>query len=395
MFGLPPRKPVHPHGHPRARFPPGAEEPRGAAPTSSATRCTAGNCSARAPGWWPSWCSPGAALAGGAASRGLVGGDHRRDRQPFRAGRERLRQRARHAPRAGERLIWRAMLASGVLTCALGFAASLPWYVLAALIMLHMIFVMGDSSALTAGVVTRADRAHPRRDDGGALDARLRRRLRRAAGVRRGARFRRRQLEPARLGLRLRRLSERARSPWRCSSARGAGPRMNAGRGNFWRRVVRRAVIDPRHHKIKRTMGKKTQVIVAGAGPVGLLTALALAKQDVSVLVLEAEPGSPRPARRAPTIRRRSELMAPYGITDEMHKTAIKVPHWQIRDRKRRRHRRMGRERDRGPHALSLSPAPGAAPAHAHHPREAQGVPPRRGALLAQGERRSRRRRTR
>jgi MFS family permease len=56
-----------------------------------------------------------------------------------------------------ERLIWRAMLASGVLTCALGFAASLPWYVLAALIMLHMTFVMGDSSALTAGVVTRAD----------------------------------------------------------------------------------------------------------------------------------------------------------------------------------------------------------------------------------------------
>lgn len=38
-------------------------------------------------------------------------------------------------------------------------------------------------------------------------------------------------------------------------------------------------------------MPKKPQVIFAGAGPVGLLTALALAKQDVSVLVLEAEPG--------------------------------------------------------------------------------------------------------
>lgn len=37
-------------------------------------------------------------------------------------------------------------------------------------------------------------------------------------------------------------------------------------------------------------MATKPQVIVAGAGPVGLLTALALAKQDVSVLVLEAEP---------------------------------------------------------------------------------------------------------
>lgn len=56
-----------------------------------------------------------------------------------------------------ERLIWRAMLASGVLTCALGFTASLPWYVLAVLIMLHMTLIMGDSSALTAGVVTRAN----------------------------------------------------------------------------------------------------------------------------------------------------------------------------------------------------------------------------------------------
>jgi MFS family permease len=55
-----------------------------------------------------------------------------------------------------ERLIAAVMLASGALTCALGFTAFLPWYALAALAMLHMSLVMGDSSALTAGVVTRA-----------------------------------------------------------------------------------------------------------------------------------------------------------------------------------------------------------------------------------------------
>jgi MFS family permease len=55
-----------------------------------------------------------------------------------------------------ERLIWKAMLASGVLTCALGFVSFLPLAALASLIMLHMCLVMGDSSALTAGVVTRA-----------------------------------------------------------------------------------------------------------------------------------------------------------------------------------------------------------------------------------------------
>jgi len=56
-----------------------------------------------------------------------------------------------------ERLIWKAMLASGALTCALGFVSFLPLYALAVLIMLHMCLIMGDSSALTAGVVTRAN----------------------------------------------------------------------------------------------------------------------------------------------------------------------------------------------------------------------------------------------
>jgi MFS family permease len=56
-----------------------------------------------------------------------------------------------------ERLIWMAMLASGVLTCALGFAAALPGYALVGLVMLHMCLIMGDSSALTAGLVTRID----------------------------------------------------------------------------------------------------------------------------------------------------------------------------------------------------------------------------------------------
>jgi nitrate/nitrite transporter NarK len=59
--------------------------------------------------------------------------------------------------RGRERLIWMAMLASGVLTCALGFTAALPSHALVALVTLHMCLVMGDSSALTAGLVTRID----------------------------------------------------------------------------------------------------------------------------------------------------------------------------------------------------------------------------------------------
>ena len=81
-------------------------------------------------------------------------------------------------------------------------------------------------------------------------------------------------------------------------------------------------------------MKKKPQVIVAGAGPVGLLTALALAEQDVPVLVLEAEPALAIDLRAGTYHPPSLELMAPYGITDEMQKTAIKVPRWQIRDRR-------------------------------------------------------------
>jgi 3-(3-hydroxy-phenyl)propionate hydroxylase len=81
-------------------------------------------------------------------------------------------------------------------------------------------------------------------------------------------------------------------------------------------------------------MGAVPQVIVAGAGPVGLLAALSLAKQGVSVLVLEAEPGLTLDLRAGTFHPPSLEMMAPYGITDEMHKTAIKVPRWQMRDRR-------------------------------------------------------------
>jgi 3-(3-hydroxy-phenyl)propionate hydroxylase len=81
-------------------------------------------------------------------------------------------------------------------------------------------------------------------------------------------------------------------------------------------------------------MPKKPQVIVAGAGPVGLLTALALADKGVPVLVLEAEPALTIDLRAGTFHPPSLELMAPYGVTDEMHRTAIKVPRWQIRDRR-------------------------------------------------------------
>ena len=61
--------------------------------------------------------------------------------------------------------------------------------------------------------------------------------------------------------------------------------------------------------------------------------ALALAKQGVPVLVLEAEPAlTPGPARRhLPSAVARDA--GALGVTDEMQQIGIKVPRWQIRDR--------------------------------------------------------------
>ncbi len=76
------------------------------------------------------------------------------------------------------------------------------------------------------------------------------------------------------------------------------------------------------------------RVIIVGAGPVGLLTALVLAKQEVPVLVLEAELGLTHDLRAGTYHPPSMELMAPYGITEAMHRIGIRVPRWQIRDKR-------------------------------------------------------------
>jgi 3-(3-hydroxy-phenyl)propionate hydroxylase len=80
-------------------------------------------------------------------------------------------------------------------------------------------------------------------------------------------------------------------------------------------------------------MSLNNRVIIAGAGPVGLLVALVLARQDVPVVVLEAEPGLTRDLRAGSFHPPSLEMMAPYGVTDEMHRIGLPVRYWQLRDR--------------------------------------------------------------
>jgi 3-(3-hydroxy-phenyl)propionate hydroxylase len=75
-------------------------------------------------------------------------------------------------------------------------------------------------------------------------------------------------------------------------------------------------------------------VVVVGAGPTGLMCALALAKQGIPVVVLEAEPRLTHDLRAGSFHPPTQEMMAPYGITGRMHETGLKVRHWQIRERR-------------------------------------------------------------
>ena len=76
------------------------------------------------------------------------------------------------------------------------------------------------------------------------------------------------------------------------------------------------------------------QVLVVGAGPVGLTVALSLAHQGVPVRVIEAEPALTEDHRAGSFHPPTLEMLAPFGVTEAMHRIGIKVPRWQIRDRR-------------------------------------------------------------
>lgn len=80
-------------------------------------------------------------------------------------------------------------------------------------------------------------------------------------------------------------------------------------------------------------MTQRKPVVIAGAGPTGLMCALALRAQDIPVVLLEAEEALTHDLRAGSFHPPTLEMMAPYGITDRMHEEGIKVRHWQVRNR--------------------------------------------------------------
>ena len=80
-------------------------------------------------------------------------------------------------------------------------------------------------------------------------------------------------------------------------------------------------------------MAERKPVIIAGAGPTGLMCALALRAHGIPVVVLETEPGLTHDLRAGSFHPPTLEMMAPYGITARMHGIGLKVRHWQIRNK--------------------------------------------------------------
>src|SRR5438445_500919 len=107
------------------------------------------------------------------------------------------------------------------------------------------------------------------------------------------------------------------------------------------RRAGRRA--DPRDARRLRAPARSAArflpgmkpVLVVGAGPVGLATALSLAHQGVPVQVIEAEPALTLDQRAGSYHPPTLEMLAPFAVTEAMHEIGIKVPRWQIRDRRK------------------------------------------------------------
>ena len=76
----------------------------------------------------------------------------------------------------------------------------------------------------------------------------------------------------------------------------------------------------------------ESPVLIVGAGPVGLITALVLAQQGIASRVIEAEPGLTIDLRAGTFHPPTLEMLDGIGVAAEMRALGIAVRYWQARD---------------------------------------------------------------
>jgi 2-polyprenyl-6-methoxyphenol hydroxylase-like FAD-dependent oxidoreductase len=76
-----------------------------------------------------------------------------------------------------------------------------------------------------------------------------------------------------------------------------------------------------------------TDVLVVGAGPVGLTAAIVLTQRGHTVTVVDGQPEGTNTSRAAVVHSRTLELLAPYGVTPDLVARGVHTPTFAIRDR--------------------------------------------------------------
>ncbi len=80
-------------------------------------------------------------------------------------------------------------------------------------------------------------------------------------------------------------------------------------------------------------MAAEDRVVIAGAGPVGLVAAMRLADRGIPVLVIEGNPDLAIDLRASTHHPPTLDMLDEYGITDQMIADGLLAPTWQFRDR--------------------------------------------------------------
>src|SRR5580658_1962238 len=80
-------------------------------------------------------------------------------------------------------------------------------------------------------------------------------------------------------------------------------------------------------------MKHERPIIIAGGGPVGVVTALALAQQGLEVRLFEAEPGFDTSPRAATTHAATLEMLDALGLAEEVTRRGLIEPRFRIWDR--------------------------------------------------------------
>jgi 3-(3-hydroxy-phenyl)propionate hydroxylase len=95
---------------------------------------------------------------------------------------------------------------------------------------------------------------------------------------------------------------------------------------------LRRQRIKPTYHQ-ENNMRYEERIAIIGAGPVGLTTALGLARRGVPCVVYEADEVIAREQRGAAFHPPTLEMLRSLGVESALTRMGLRIPVWQMRDR--------------------------------------------------------------